>query len=230
LVFGREPSPGRAKTRLIPTLGPDGAAQLYERLLRHALTEARQIDVERRELWLDRIVGHSPVSTFANGIGFRLRAQEGVDLGERMHHALNTALSVADQTILIGSDCPGLDKRYLSAAFAALDRHDGVIGPATDGGYVLIGIKAPAPALFHGIDWGTSTVLAETRKQFTAAGLTWQELTPLPDVDEPADLVHVPADLLNPPSPQPSPASGRASESAPTPATAVPSLTGRKRG
>lgn len=142
-----------------------------------------------------------------------LRLQQGADLGSRMATALSTTLATARETapgdshaLLIGSDCPGFDAAYLEAGFAALQTHDVVIGPATDGGYVLLGLARFDPALFADVPWSTGAVLETTRARIRSLGWRWCELAPLPDIDEPADLVHLPgrrpgAGLESPPVP-----------------------------
>jgi len=101
-------------------------------------------------------------------------------------------------TVIIGTDCPGLDAPALTAALSALQTHDVVLGPALDGGYYLIGMNRPCAALFGGMAWGTDTVLSTTRQRLTDQHLSWHELPGLPDVDRPADLIHVPPHLLPP--------------------------------
>jgi hypothetical protein len=199
LVFGREPIPGQAKTRLIPALGAEQAAALYDRLLRHTLSVAGQLPATRRSLWLDEVVPDSAVAAHARRLGFEVMAQHGGDLGRRMEHALSDALGKAASAVLIGSDCPGYSPEYLAAAFAALHDHDAVVGPAADGGYVLIGLRRVPPELFEGLPWGSDTVLEQTRERLVALGWRWKELAVQRDIDEPADLEHLPA-LLRPPA------------------------------
>jgi hypothetical protein len=199
LVFGREPIPGQAKTRLIPALGAEQAAELYERLLRHTLSVAGQLPAARRSLWLDEVVPDSAVAKYARTLGFKVMAQRGDDLGERMAQALADALVEAPCAVLIGSDCPGYSAAYLAAAVDALRDHDAVVGPAADGGYVLIGLRRLAPELFKGLAWGTDTVLEQTRERLVALGWRWKELAVQRDIDEPTDLEHLPA-LLRPPT------------------------------
>ncbi len=189
IVFAREPVPGQVKTRLIPALGADGAARLYRRLLGIALRAAAATPCAHRQLWC----AGAPA---AGGECARLAAWHGCtwhhqgagDLGARMSAGLAEALAATDRAILIGSDCPDYTPAYLSAAFAALADHDAVLGPAADGGYVLIGLRRPAPALFAGISWSTPSVLAETRHALRQTGLNWVELPTLHDLDCPQDL------------------------------------------
>lgn len=188
LVFGRDPVPGRVKTRLIPALGEAAAADVYRRLLNHALGVAANLPDVSRTLWLDRPDPGPWLRETAAGRGFGLAVQCAGDLGQRMHQALDAALAQSDQAVLIGSDCPEYGVGYLELAFRALQDHDAVLGPAADGGYVLVGLRRPAAGLFAGIDWSTGRVLEQTRSRLRALGLRWSELATLHDVDTPEDL------------------------------------------
>jgi rSAM/selenodomain-associated transferase 1 len=122
-----------------------------------------------------------------------IRCQDGVDLGARMHAALTASLQGAGRAVLIGSDCPEYDPDYLRAAFTALDQHDAVIGPAADGGYVLIGLRRPPPGrLFEGIAWGGPEVYAATCERLGGLGMRWRALPPRRDLDDPAGLTDFP--------------------------------------
>ena len=192
ILFAREPIAGQVKTRLIPALGAEGAARLYRRLLGLALRAGAATPCARRQLWC---TGMPPdggdCARLAATHGFTWHPQPEGDLGARMAAALAEALASADRAVLIGSDCPDYTPDYLSAAFAALSDHDAVLGPAADGGYVLIGLRRPAPALFTGIHWSRASVLAETRAALRGRGLTWVELPTLRDLDRPEDLAGV---------------------------------------
>lgn len=198
MVFAREPIAGQVKTRLIPALGAEGATRLYRRLLRIALDAATGVPGVRPELWC---AGAPP----DGGECARLAGRDGLDwyhqpagnLGARMAEAFRSALSGCDRAVLIGSDCPGYSTDYLAAAFAGLADRDVVLGPAVDGGYVLIGLSRPAPALFTGIDWGTDRCLSDTRARLVALGLDWAELPTLSDIDRPEDLANAPMHLGN---------------------------------
>lgn len=110
----------------------------------------------------------------------------------RMQGALTDALRRAPAAVLIGSDCPGYSAAYLCSAFTALATHDAVLGPAHDGGYVLIGLRRIDPSLFAAIPWGTGDVLAHTRTRLAALGWHWHELATQHDIDRPEDLLHYP--------------------------------------
>jgi len=197
MVFAREPIPGRVKTRLISALGAEGAASLYRDLLKLALAAAAALPDVRRELWCDGAPPRGGVcARLALEFGMALRHQGDGDLGARMSLAMTEALQRTHGAVLIGSDCPGYHVEYLSAALAALQDHDAVLGPAADGGYVLIGLRRPAPSLFTGIPWGTDAVLEQTRAALRHLGWTWAELPTLSDLDRPEDLAQLPAELL----------------------------------
>lgn len=162
-------------------------------MLTNTLNLVSQTPARHRVLCVAALDPRSGLSAQAARLGLTVQAQRGPDLGARMHNALSDALHGVGRAVLIGTDCPELDAAYLDAAFDALDGHDAVLGPAADGGYVLIGLRRPAPTLFTRIAWGTGTVLAETRAGLRAAGLSWRELPTLRDLDEIADLDHFPA-------------------------------------
>ena len=141
LIFCREPVAGRVKTRLIPSLGPQRAATLYSRLLETALDAAYGVENASTELWCDFLRESSVVCRgLATRYAMTLCRQQGKDLGERMYHAISTS-TPPGPALLIGSDCPEYTSEYLSDGFAALADKDAVIGPATDGGYVMIGVN-----------------------------------------------------------------------------------------
>ena len=111
------------------------------------------------------------------------------DLGARMQAACrhHFARRPDQPLLLIGTDCAVLAPGHLQQAALALQHRDAVLIPAEDGGYVMIGLRRPAPEVFEGIAWSTAEVLAQTRQQLKRASLTWAELPALWDVDEPAD-------------------------------------------
>jgi rSAM/selenodomain-associated transferase 1 len=189
LVFAKAPVPGRVKTRLIPPLGPRGAAAVQRRLVRAALAAALAGSPWPLELHVPPPLGHPFFAACRRDLGLRLAAQRGPDLGARMAHALGAALGEVDAAVLMGSDCPALTPADVAEAAAALEAgYDAVLGPALDGGYYLIGLRRPQPRLFRGMPWGGPRVLALTRARLRASGLAWHELPPRADLDRPADL------------------------------------------
>ena len=196
IVFAKAPEPGKVKTRLIPTLGEAGAAALHRRLVMHTLRTAQDAGLGPIELWCAPDARHAFFLECERNFGASLHSQCEGDLGARMRRAIETILARAKRAILVGSDIPALSAQYLRDAERALSgARDVVIGPAEDGGYVLIGLERSDPELFRDIPWGEPEVLAETRGRIAA--LRWRcfELPALWDVDRPEDLKRLPEEM-----------------------------------
>ncbi len=190
MVFTRYPEPGRSKTRLIPALGPDGAATLHRQLAERTLDGIRRFD-GAVEVWYTG--AGEPTMRQWLGAALDLRAQCDGDLGARMAHAFDAAFATGTgQALIVGSDCPDLGPETYVAALDALARHDVALGPALDGGYYLIGLRREAwpraRGLFDEIAWSTDTVLQETLDRAHTSGLSVAHTATLADVDEPADI------------------------------------------
>ncbi|MGV6808139.1 MAG: TIGR04283 family arsenosugar biosynthesis glycosyltransferase [bacterium] len=189
IQFAKSPIPGTVKTRLFPALGEAAATALHQLLVRSTLDALCSGDtLFDIQLW-GTAGGDDFYRALVRGRNVKLHQQTGVNLGQRMHAALVTGLRHYRHVLLVGSDCPFIDSAYLSGAFDQLAAgHDVVIGPATDGGYVLIGASKVTPQLFDGVDWGTSSVMQQTRAQLSGLGWRWVELSALSDIDHPEDL------------------------------------------
>ncbi len=190
IVFTRRPEPGRSKTRLIPVLGAQGAADLQRQMALHTISHAREVARRAPAALEVRFAGGTADGMMEwLGTGMDYHPQGEGDLGARMESAFRDAFSRgAVRVVLVGTDCPGLDAPVMRAAFAALRRKDLVLGPATDGGYWLIGLRRPAPALFADMPWSTDSVFERTLDRARSFGLSVRTLEPLPDVDRPEDL------------------------------------------
>lgn len=189
LVFAKAPIPGRCKTRLIPSLGEQGAADLHAQLVKRTLTTATQASLCPVELWCAEDLEHPFFRECQTNFPITLKRQEGADLGERMANAFNETLKEASQVILIGTDCPALTVKDLEDALSVLMKnYDCVLKPADDGGYVLIGLNTVNKTIFQKIHWGSETVLHNTRKRLHTIGWRWHELTSTWDLDRPTDL------------------------------------------
>lgn len=197
VVMAKAPLPGYAKTRLIPSLGVDGAAALARRLLAHAVANALRAGLGPVQLHCAPGAGAAGFEPFAGLDRLTLCDQLTGDLGARMRGAFESALAGADGSgggaLLIGTDTPALDACVLREAADALLVHDAVFVPTHDGGYALVGLRRPAPALFEGMTWSTPRVMADTRARLAGSGLTHAELATQHDIDEPADLIHLPS-------------------------------------
>lgn len=194
-MMARLPVPGNVKTRLIPALGAQGACQLYRALARHcavevfALASTGEADAE---VWHDRGTARQ-MRAFLGPLP-RYRPQPDGDLGARLGQVFMAAASEGrDRCAIVGSDCPGMEARHLRQALALQRDHDLVLGPASDGGYWLIGLRSAAlgralPVLFQGIAWSTDRVLTQTLEAAAKAGLSLALLDELGDVDDLDDL------------------------------------------
>ncbi len=194
VVFTRYPVPGETKTRLIPALGEEGAAQLQREMTEHTMRTVDALCRERAASVEVRFTGGEG-QTMHDWLGDRVFKRQGDgDLGDRMARSLKDAFTQnCGRVIVIGTDCPSITTGTLSDALNALAMHDLVIGPATDGGYYLIGLRQDVagialPDLFNGPTWGTGDVLDKTQGIARALGLSVLLLPSLTDVDEPGDL------------------------------------------
>lgn len=185
-ILAKAPLPGLAKTRLASALGTDGAAALQARLIERAAETARAANVGPVTLWAAPDQDHPAFQTLAALFGVKLARQPDGDLGARMLAAIEAARGAA---IVIGTDCPALQPAHLRVAAEALAGGvDAVVVPVEDGGYALIGMREPQPALFADMPWSTAGVMAETRRRLTRLALSWREPARLWDVDLPADV------------------------------------------
>ncbi|CAG0930264.1 2-phospho-L-lactate guanylyltransferase [Planctomycetaceae bacterium] len=196
VVMAKAPVAGFAKTRLIPALGPAGAAELAARLLDHAVEQAVAAGTGPVGLCCTPDANHPAFMRLARRHGLMLTPQGDGDLGARMTRALAHRLAEFERCLLIGADIPGLDAAYLRVAADALRDHDAVFGPALDGGYTLVGLRRPAPQLFEQMIWSRPEVMQHTRERLARLGLRHVELAPLADIDEPADLAELPVAWL----------------------------------
>lgn len=183
VIFARFPTPGEAKTRLIPAIGAAAAAQVHRRLTERTLATVRASGLPH-EL---RATGAAPPE-FAAWLGPVPVVPQGEGhLGERLERA-----GPPYPTLFIGADAPTLTPAHLRAAAAALMHAPAAIGPAEDGGFWLLGLAAPVPGVFTGIDWGTDAVFAQTLARLAAAGIEPERLPILADLDRPEDLARWP--------------------------------------
>lgn len=190
IVFTRYPEPGKSKTRLIPALGLEGAADLHRRMCEHTLSWARRMG-SGSEVSVEFYIDGEGQDRFRKWLGddvlYRPQGKRG--LGVRMNRAFQNSFRAGmAKVVIVGTDCPGLSEGPVHKAFLALEENDLVLGPANDGGYYLIGLRRLAEELFKGIPWGTEKVLPCTLKVAQHLGLKTFLLDPLGDVDRPEDL------------------------------------------
>jgi rSAM/selenodomain-associated transferase 1 len=193
LVFARLPELGQVKTRLAADLGDERALAIYEAMLLDLIANIGNStpETEIEFLW--------PPTRAANGAALRrafahhsVAMQTGTNLGDRLSMALSERFFFhrTQKIVTIGVDDPALSRELIDAAFALLESCEYVLGPAADGGYYLIGCRAPSfdPVVFQDIDWGTSTVLAATLERIATIGGTVALLPERYDLDVVGDL------------------------------------------
>ena len=179
ILFIRNPEKGKVKTRLAKSLGEEQALEIYKALLGHTRKISLAVPVRRLLFYSEHINYQDEWSS----VDFEKYLQQGDDLGERMHRAFLKALRLASKAVIVGSDIAQIKPEIIQNAFAALDDHDYVIGPALDGGYYLLGMKTPSLELFSGIEWSTSTVCEETIAIIHQNGKTCAKVASLSDID-----------------------------------------------
>jgi rSAM/selenodomain-associated transferase 1 len=182
LVFQKNAVLGKVKTRLASGMGELRALEIYRHLIQLTYSALEDVPVPVWTYFSDYIpeTVNTPIA--------KSFVQEGQDLGERMANAFARSFELGmDKVVLIGTDCPTLQSHHLNQAFEALTHSDLVVGPATDGGYYLIGMKRRADYLFEGITWSTAEVLSQTLNVASQHGLTTTLLHQLDDIDTQED-------------------------------------------
>ena len=189
IQFTRAPQVGRVKTRMLTHLSAVQACELHCEL---TLWTCRQLlDCGFGDVELS-VAGDTRHELFSHCVAMgvsRVSQQQGTDLGQRMYNAMQRGLAQYARVVLVGSDCPGINLAYLGQAVAALDTAPVVVGPSTDGGYVLLGARVITPDIFQEIPWGTNQVYTKTRVALTRSELDSVELPWLTDIDSPNDLL-----------------------------------------
>ncbi|MEQ8996584.1 MAG: TIGR04282 family arsenosugar biosynthesis glycosyltransferase [Coleofasciculus sp. B1-GNL1-01] len=190
IIFTRYPEPGKTKTRMIPALGEEGAANLQRQMTENTLAKAKKLQVFYPVfVEIHFAGGNQPLMQAWLGADLIYRQQSQGDLGKRMASAFEKSFAAGmTSVVIIGTDCPDLDTQIIAEAFKLLKTQDLVLGPAQDGGYYLIGLRRLIPELFMGIHWGTSQVRQQTIEIADRLGLAIASLPILHDIDRPEDL------------------------------------------
>lgn len=187
LLFIKLPQPGMVKTRLARGVGAENAANLQAAFIEDELRMLAGIGADVT-LCCDPFL---PLAAYERLFpGLRCLPQQGADLGERMLRALRQSLAeTGEAVVLIGSDLPDLPGERIREAFTALGGARVCLGPATDGGFYLLGMSEPPPPdIFAGVAWSGPDVLRQTLANCASAGLTHRLLPAWPDVDTLEDL------------------------------------------
>ncbi len=190
IIFTRYPESGKTKTRLIPILGAEGAANLQRQMTEYTIAEAKSC-LSAHPLSIEVHFAGGNLQLMKTWLGDEIayyQQSEG-DLGRRMMSAFEISFAAGmSGVIIIGTDCPDFNAKSMDEAFQLLSHNDLVLGPAADGGYYLIGLRRLIPELFVGIDWGTSQVRQQTVEIAQSMNLAIAYLPILNDIDRPEDL------------------------------------------
>lgn len=184
IIFVRNPVLGQVKTRLAATMGNEKALAAYKFLLAHTRRMVQGTAPVKFVFYADFINENDLWD------GYNKHLQQGNDLGDRMENAFNAVLKLGFEKIcIIGSDCYELSSEILAEAFKNLDNSSVTIGPASDGGYYLLGMQAPLKNIFKSILWSTGEVFTQTQTLIEQQHFSLQLLPILNDVDEEADII-----------------------------------------
>ncbi|MFL0803073.1 MAG: TIGR04282 family arsenosugar biosynthesis glycosyltransferase [Agarilytica sp.] len=184
--FLKSPEFDPVKTRLRPVLNTGEAGALHRSLASHVAQRLSSVPDILLETW------SSSGGRFAESLSEQVQSSHHIqclgNLGIRLTYTMRACLSRSNSVIFVGSDCPFIDAYYISSAVEQLACHDVVVGPANDGGYVLLGVRGEYPQLFQGISWGSDQVFSQTLQSIEAQGLSYSVLGALSDIDRPEDL------------------------------------------
>ncbi|GAA4399470.1 TIGR04282 family arsenosugar biosynthesis glycosyltransferase [Nibrella viscosa] len=184
IIFVKNPIPGTVKTRIARTVGNDKAAEVYRHLLAYTQSLTRTLPWHRVVYYSDFINPNDGWNSYEK------RLQQGTNLGERMKNAFRERFKAgARRVVIIGSDCLDLRAEHLKQAFRNLDSAEVVIGPASDGGYYLLGMKQLHPFLFENKPWSQPDLLNLTLTEIQQKGVSYALLEELTDIDEWADYL-----------------------------------------
>lgn len=198
ILFSKAPELGRVKTRMQPQLTQEQSVQLHQDLTFQALHNIHSWEQSSTDHITQLSISGSLDHPFICGQvknypNLTLSQQVEGDLGTKMAKALAKALERDDHAMIMGADCPFIDKDHLEEVVASLGFADLVLTPAMDGGYVLIAAKQclieKLDDLLSNVDWGTERVLEQTLSNATRLGIKVSCTAPLPDIDHVEDLL-----------------------------------------
>ena len=193
IIFTKAAQAGFTKTRLIPALGKQGAANLAKKMLIHTLNQSLEAGVGPVEMCVTPPPTDSIWQEFAVLGDLEYSDQGTGDLGERLSRVTQRVIDRGESPIIIGTDCTQLTATHLKRAKESLHNFDSILIPATDGGYVLFGLNFFHASLFESIKWSTDTVYAETTERLETLGRTIKIFPSMNDIDEPKDLKFLPS-------------------------------------
>ncbi len=187
-LFSKAPVAGRVKTRMQPGLSPQSCAGLAGQMFSQTCITLSRHWAGPRVIAADPDIGHPLFRRLGRELGFELEPQRGGDLGERMSHALSRGIARASAAAVVGADVPHIPGRIVREAEQLLREGREVVGPATDGGFYLLGLQTAGTDLFDGIRWGQGDVLSRLLETARTQGRRLHRLPELRDIDHVGDL------------------------------------------
>ena len=191
-IFAKAAIEGAVKTRLAQQVGNAAALEIHRRLCRHVVAQCRAAGADAVEIWAALDVNDG----FLQGFGLPVLEQQGRELGTRLDFAMRHGLARHSRVVIVGADVYSLTPAYLQQAFAALQHSEIVVGPAQDGGYVLIGAQHSLPLVFQDIPWGTAEVMAATMDRLLSNVIGFELLPERWDIDTLEDIRRHAPELL----------------------------------
>lgn len=189
LIFTKPPIPYQVKTRLLPALDAESAAHIAATLFTYTLATTLTMSHCDIRLYIADNILHPFFTPYHQYPHISYHLQRGQHLGDRLKQAVTETFLIYDRVLIIGTDCPIMTADYLSLARKSLrDQADIVLGPADDGGYVLLAMNSAYLSLFDNIPWSTNAVFSETIERVNALNHPYHQLPTLWDIDTPADL------------------------------------------
>lgn len=193
--MAKAPQAGLAKTRLIAKLGSQGAADLAKAMFQHTLNIVLASHPDAVECCVTPGPDHPAFESISSNPRVSWQSQIEGDLGQRMAAVAARVINEGESVILLGTDCPMLDRQHVREAVRSLQSHDAVVIPVDDGGYCLLGLQQFHHSVFDNIAWSTGVVAEQTRKRIQNLHWSLAEMQALHDIDNPDDLLFVPPQI-----------------------------------
>ena len=192
-IFAKAAVAGEVKTRLAQQLGNAAALTIHQRLCQHVVKQCLEAGAEQVEIWA-ALDAEDP---FLHGFGLPVHEQQGRELGTRLDFAMRHGLARFSRVVIVGADVYSLSPAYLQQAMKALQTSEIVVGPAQDGGYVLVGARHSLPVIFQDIPWGTADVMGATMDKLLSNMISFELLPERWDIDTVDDIRRHAPELLD---------------------------------
>lgn len=191
-IFAKAAIAGAVKTRLARDLGDVAALKIHRRMCEHVVEQACAAGADAVEIW----AALDAADPFLHGFGLHVHEQQGRELGTRLDFAIRHGLARHARVVIVGADVYSLHAAYLQQALKALQNCEIVIGPALDGGYVLVGASRSLPVVFDDIPWGTGEVMGATLERLLSSMISFELLPERWDIDTLEDIQRHAPELL----------------------------------